>query len=100
MLLEVFDPIQACIVIGPPVRGRFNRPGVGKTALGVPVGEVAPALNQQKRGDVKAVTTNTGNRGRPFSITRLNCLAHHEAGLVEVVQIAVLDTVFGPHVRE
>jgi hypothetical protein len=65
---------------------------------------------------VKPVTTDAGDCCCPFPIPRLNLLAfamsiracnnhhtanhaHHEARLIEVVEIAVRDAVLAPHVE-
>ena len=72
-------------------------------------------MNHQERRHHVAVASNTANRRRPFSISQLNGLwfsnpigacnhhprpyhAHHEARLVEVVEVAVEDAVFRTHI--
>ena len=69
-------------------------------------------LHDDKRRDTPAVGTDALDYGNPFAITRLDLLsftvtvgarddysgrdlAHHKAGLVEVVDILVLDAVLG-----
>ena len=83
--------------------------------FGVPTREVEAALYYQKRGYYKAVASDAANRGRPFSIARLNSLwlsdpigarndhprpnyAYYKARLVEVVEVGVRNAVFRPHV--
>ena len=75
------------------------------------------ALYHDERRDTLAVGIDALDHGNPFPITRLDFfslpapvdarhdyrgrdLAHHEAGLVEVVDILVLDAVLGLQVRE
>ncbi|KAK4096024.1 hypothetical protein N658DRAFT_396992, partial [Parathielavia hyrcaniae] len=79
----------------------FDSPVEWELALGVPVGEVVCALNNEKRREAPPFAIDALDRRRPFLIARLNCLAssasigacyyhgcadnaHHEAGLVEV----------------
>ena len=116
MLVEALDPVQARLVIGPPIRSRLDGPVVGNAALGVPSSQVTEALNEQNRGYIKTIATDAGDRGSPFPVARLNSLAsstsigpgnnhtraylaHHKAGLVEVVEITVVDPVFRPYIR-
>jgi len=83
--------------------------------FGVLTREVEAALYYQKKGYYKAVASDTVNRGRLFSITRLNSLwlsdliearndhprpnyTYYKAYLVEVVEVSVRNTVFRPYV--
>ena len=116
ILIKVFNPVQAYLVIGPPIRSCLNSPVIWNTALSIPISEVIEALNEQKRGYIKTIATNTGNRGRPFPVARLNSLtfttsirtrnnhkwancAHYKAGLIKVVEIAVKDAVLTMYIR-
>ena len=73
------------------------------------------ALYYQKRGYYKAVASDTVNRGRLFSITRLNSLwlsdpigarndyprpnhTYYKARLVEVIEVSIRNTVFRPYI--
>ncbi|KAK8095151.1 uncharacterized protein PG998_014375 [Apiospora kogelbergensis] len=102
------NPVQACLVIRPSIQGRFNHPVAWQRAVGVPVREMDLAFYRYKRRDAPTVRTYALDRGSPFPIARLDPLsfpavigarndhrgrdlAHHEAGLVEVVQILVED---------
>jgi hypothetical protein len=77
---------------------------------------VIGTLDDEKWRDIPTVATNAGDCSYPFSIARLYTLAssalirlgndhsranlaHHEASLVKVIEVAVKDAVFGSHVR-
>ena len=110
MLIEMSEPFQTYLVIGPPIRTCCNGPVVWKAALRVPTYKVVLALKDQKWWHVKPIATNACNRCRPFSIPGLYGLAlstsigacynhvatnhsHYKARLVEVVDVAVRDPV-------
>ena len=74
-------------------------------------------LHDDERRDTPAIGTDALDYGNPFAIARLDLLSfavtvgarndhrgrdltHHEAGLVEVVDILILDTVLSLQVRE
>ena len=73
------------------------------------------ALYDQKWRNIPTVATNAGDRSCPFPIARLYTLissasigpsddharadlAHHKAGLVEIVKVAVEDAIFSSHI--
>ena len=105
------NPVQAGLVIGPSILGRFDYPIARESAVGVPIGEVVGALHHDERRDAPTVRTDALDYGNPFSIARLDLfsfsapidtgydhygrdLAHYKASLVKVIDILVLDTVF------
>lgn len=98
----------------PPIGSWFNSPVEWELALGVPVYEVVCALNNERRREAPPFAIDALDRRPPFPIARLNCLAsstsigachynrcaddaYHEAGLVTVVEVAVVDAVLRPH---
>ena len=102
VFIEMPNPVQTCLIVGPSIRGRFNDPVAWYGAVGVPVREVVDAFHYYERRDAPAVRTHALDHGHPFPIARLDLfslsapigaghdyrgrdLAHHEAGLVEVV---------------
>ncbi len=111
----MFDPFQAGLVVGPPIRSRFDDPVLWEAALRIPIGEVVGALDDEEWWEAPPFGIDTLNCCRPFPIAWLDRLAssksistcnhhraadntHHKAGLIEVVEVAVLDTEFGPHI--
>ena len=115
MFIEVFQPFQTCLIICPSIACWFDNPVKWETAVGIPIREVILALNHEKWRDTPAFTIDTRNCRGPFPITWLNCLAsatsictgnnhcradyaHHKPSLVEVVKVAVQNTIFRPHI--
>ena len=110
MFFEMLNPVQARLVIGPSIRGWFYYPVARESAVDVPIGKVVGALYHNERRDTPAIGTDTLDYGNPFAIARLDLLsfavtvgarndysrrdlAHYKAGLVEVIDILVLDAV-------
>ena len=115
IIMEMLNPIQTCFVICPSFGGGFYAPGFGKTALCIPIREMVGAFNDEIWGHVVAVATDAANCSRPFSIARLYFFAssasfgpgynhmaanltHHKTGFVEIVNVAILDAVFGLYI--
>jgi hypothetical protein len=115
VLVEVLDPVQPSFVVCPSIGSWFDSPVEWEVTFCIPTGEVVGALNDDVRREVPPFAVDAFDNRCPFSIPRLNCLAssasigtrdhhrcaddaHHEACLVEVVEIAILDTVLGSHV--
>ena len=106
----MLNPVQARLVIGPSILGRFNYPVAWEGTVGVPINEVVGAFNHDERRDTLAVGINALDHGNLFAITRLDLLslsgtigtgydyyrrdlAYHKASLVKVVDVLVLDAV-------
>ena len=117
MFFEMLNPVQARLVIGLSILGRFNYLVAWEGAIGVLIGEVVSTLHDDERRDTPAVGIDALDYGNPFAIARLDLLSfavtvgarndysgsdlvHHKAGLVEVVDILVLDAVLGLDVLE
>ena len=111
MFIEMLNPVQAGLVIGPSILGRFDYPIARESAVGVPIGEVVGALHHDERRDAPTVRTDALDYGNPFSIARLDLfsfsapidtgydhcrrdLAYYKASLVKVIDVLVLDAVF------
>ena len=116
MLIKVFNPVQAYLVISLPIRSCFNGLVIRNAALSIPISKVIEALNKQKRGYIKTIATNIGNCSRLFPVARLNSLtfamlirtynnykqancAHYKAGLIKVIEIAVKDAVLTIYIK-
>ena len=117
MFIEMPNPVQACLIIGPSILGWFNYPIAWEGAIGVPISEVVGTLHDDERRDTLAVGIDALDHGNPFPITRLDFfslpapvdarhdyrgrdLAYYKAGLVEVIDILVLDAVFRFKIHE
>ena len=115
MFIKVFDPFQGCLVFCPAFWGGPHDPRGWQVGASVPRSEVDFPLNDQERRQHKTVARYAINRGRPFPTASLMLLAspasigarnnhaatnkaHHKARLVEVVEVAIEDTVLGAHV--
>lgn len=115
ILVEVLNPVQACLIVCPAVWRSFDPLSVGNTGLGVRRGKVMLPLKDQVRGHHKTVATDVLDYCRPFPIAGLKILAsafsigtsddysaannaYHEACLVEVVKVPLLDRVLRPYV--
>jgi hypothetical protein len=115
MFIEVFQPFQTRLIVCLSIACWFDNPVGWEAAVGILIREVILALNHEKWRDTPAFTIDTHNRCGPFPIAWLNCLAsatsiytgnnhcranytHHKAGFVEVVEIAVLNPIFCPHI--
>ena len=111
----MFEPFQTRLVIRLSIVYRFDDPILREAALSVLTREMVGPLNHQKRRDASIFAIDASNRRRPFPITWLNSLAssasigarnyhggidkaYYKAGLVEVIEIVVLDTVLSPHI--
>ena len=66
------NPVQAGLVIGPSILGRFNYPVAWEGAVGVPIGEVVGAFYHDKQRDTLTIGTDALDHGNPFAITRLD----------------------------
>ena len=102
------NPFQASLIICPPIGSGFDNPVAWKVGLWVPVGEMVGTLDDQERREAPPFGINTFDCRSPFPIARLDGLtsavsigasnyhwgaandAHHEAGLIEVVEVAIL----------
>jgi hypothetical protein len=114
MFVEVFKPFQTRLIIGPSIASRFNNPIVRKAALSIPTKEMVGSLNYQKQKDTPIFAIDTDNRCSLLSIARRNRFAsattigacndhtrsnntYHKTNLVEIIEIAVENTIFRPH---
>lgn len=115
MIIEMLNPIEANLVVGPFINGGFKTPRVRKTAFYIPIGQMVNAFNDNIRGNIVTVATNATNYNCPFSIAKLYFfpfsaffgpsydhssanLAHYQTGFVEIIYVAVLDAIFGPYI--
>ena len=116
MLIEMANPFQASLIICPPIGSGFDNPVAWKVGLWVPVGEMVGTLDDQERREAPPFGINTFDCRSPFPIARLDGLtsavsigasnyhwgaandAHHEASLIEVVEVAISNAVLRPHV--
>src|SRR5690348_10643607 len=74
VLIKMLQPFQTSLLIYPSVSCCRDGPVVGYLVLRVLAGEVETALHHQERRHHIAVTSDTANRCRLFSIARLNGL--------------------------
>lgn len=115
MIIEMLNPFQTYFVVCPSILASFYTPGCWKTAFCIPIREMVDAFNDEKWGYIVAVAINAADCSRPFSIARLYFfafsaffrpsynhmavyLAHYKAGFVEVVNVAILDVIFGLYI--
>ena len=63
MPVKVFNPIQACIIIGPTIGSQFDCPGRRKATFGIPIGKLEPKCN---RLGVNAVSSSDHGRVLKF----------------------------------
>ena len=73
-MIEMFEPLEARIVVNPAIRGRFDYPITRNMTARIPGGEVESARDAEERRHHMAIRYNTTNRRSPFSIPRLDCL--------------------------
>ena len=116
MCIEMQNPVQACLIIGPPILSSFDNPGRWKVALCVPIGKVIDPLQKDVWWYAPPSCINSLDYCCPFSITRLHSLwmstsistcndhvcldlAHHKPSLIKVVEIVICNTILGPHIH-
>ncbi len=115
MLVEVLNLVHSCLIVCQAIWGGFNNPRGREVGVSVPGGKVVFALYDQERRQCKAVAAYALDRCRPFPIARLKLLAssasistrndhvaadnaHHEAHLIKVIEVFVLDRILHAHV--
>lgn len=115
MFIKVPTPLQGRLVIGPSIGSRLDDPVIGELSFREPFRKIVDPLNDQKWRETPSLGIDAFNRRSSFSITWLDRLAyslsigarnhhgsannaHHEASLVKVVKIAVLNPILRLHV--
>ena len=110
VLLEVPNPIYCRIIIGPAIRRGFDDPGRREIGAFVPWRKVVFTLYNEKQRYYKTVATYALDRCCLFLIAWLQLLtssaavrtcndhysadnAYYKASFIEVIEIAVLDTI-------
>lgn len=117
ILIKMLQLFETSFVISPAILGCFNNPIAQNIAVRVPSSKVKSACNAEERRYHMAICCRIVNGCSPFSIARLDSLwlanpiracyhhsrpnhSHYKAGFIEVVKIAVLDTIFGSYISE
>ena len=117
MCVEMFDLIQACLIIGPSIDSWLNNPIIWETWICCPVREMICAFYDNERRDASARCIDAFDNSSPFSIIRLyrfgfpmsiwacnnhksGDYAYYEAGFIKIVKIFSLNSIFVHHIAQ